>query len=113
MHPGVKGDVAARVRQLVEALRPYEPERVYLFGSAASGDADELSDLDIVIIKRTEATFFDRLEAVARLLPAELGGVDVLVYTPEEFDAMRDGGNAFAEMVAEEGRVIYGKPSHP
>ena len=31
-----------------------------------------------------------------------LGGVDVLVYTPEEFAAILTRGNAFAELVAAE-----------
>lgn len=101
-----KGD--ARIRRLVGALRAYEPESVHLFGSWARGEADELSDLDVVVIKRTAAPFFDRLREVAKLLPAGMGGVDVLVYTPEEFAAMRRDGNAFAEMIAEEARLIYG-----
>jgi predicted nucleotidyltransferase len=104
-----KTEFATRVDQLVEALRPYEPERVYLFGSWAREEADELSDLDIVVIKRTTSPFFDRLREVAGLLPASTGGVDVLVYTPEEFAAMQAEGNAFAEMIAEEARLIYGR----
>ncbi len=43
---------------------------------------------------------------MARLLPAETGGAGILVYTPEEFAAMRSEGNAFAEMIAEEARLI-------
>ncbi len=98
-----------RIREVVEALRSYQPERVYLFGSWARGEADELSDLDLVVIKRTTAPFFDRLMEVGRLLPAGAGGVDVLVYTPDEFAAMQRNGNAFAELIAEEGRLIYAR----
>ena len=97
----------ARIDWLIEALRVYQPERVYLFGSWGRGEEDELSDLDIVVIKRTTSPFFDRLREVARLLPAGTGAADVLVYTPEEFAAMRGEGNAFAEMIAEEARLIY------
>jgi len=32
------------VRQLLEALRSYQPQQVYLFGSYARGEPDELSD---------------------------------------------------------------------
>jgi len=46
---------------------------------------------------------------VASLLPAGTEAVDVLVYTPEEFATMRREGNAFAEMIAEEARLIYGR----
>lgn len=99
----------AKIDQLIEALRPYQPECVYLFGSWMRGEEDDLSDLDIVVIKHTTLPFFDRLREVGRLLPAGIGGVDVLVYTPEEFATMRREGNAFAEMIAEEARLIYGR----
>ncbi len=100
--------VPGKIRQLVDVLRPYQPERVYLFGSWTRGEEDELSDLDVVVIKRTTLPFFDRLREVGRLLPVEIGGADILVYTPEEFAAMQSEGNAFAQMIAEEGHLIYG-----
>lgn len=87
----------------------YDPERIFLFGSRARGEADELSDIDLVVIKRTGAPFFDRLRDVARLLPAGAGGVDVLVYTPEEFERMQQEGNAFAETIAVEGQELYAR----
>ena len=99
MHP--------RVRNLLLALEPYGSERIYLFGSMARGEGDALSDMDVVIIKRTSQTFFARLEEAGRMLPPNMGAVDLLVYTPEEFSRMLEDGNAFAEMIAEEGRVIY------
>ena len=98
-----------RIRRLVDALRPYQPERIYLFGSHARGEADELSDVDLVIIKQTSHPFWDRLREVGRLLPVELGAVDALVYTPEEFATMLTQGNAFAEMIAAERQVLYGR----
>ena len=96
-----------KIGKIVQALEAYEPESIYLFGSWASGEHDDMSDVDLVIIKSTDRAFFDRLHEVSQLLPAEVGGVCVLVYTPQEFDVMRKEGNAFAEMVAEEGRLIY------
>lgn len=99
----------SRIQRLVEALRAYQPERVYLFGSWARGEEDDLSDLDVVVIKRTTLPFFERLREVAKALPLTEGGVDVLVYTPDEFEAMQREGNAFAEMIAEEGRLIYAR----
>jgi len=95
------------IRYLLKFLLPYAPERVYLFGSWARDEADELSDLDIVIIKRTPLPFLDRIREVPSLLPRELGAVDVLVYAPEEWTWMKEAGNAFAEMVIEEGKLIY------
>ena len=56
------------MRQLLDALQVYQPERVYVFGSWARGEADELSDLDLVVIKSTTVPFFERLREVSRLL---------------------------------------------
>jgi len=98
-----------KIQRLLAALKPYGPERIYIFGSWARGEDDDLSDLDVVVIKATTLPFFDRLLTVARLLPEDLGAVDLLVYTPAEFAAMQERGNALAETVAAEGCLIYGR----
>ena len=91
-----------------ESAHPlWGPDRIYLFGSWATGEADELSDVDLVVIMTTSAPFFDRPGEVARLLPSDFGAVDILVYTPEEFTRMKANGNAFAEMVEGEGVILY------
>ncbi len=96
-----------KVQRIINCLLPYQPERLYLFGSWARGEEDELSDIDLVVIKQTSSPFFDRLREATRLLPPDMGGVDILVYTPEEFEKMKEEGNAFAELIAEEGALIY------
>ena len=96
-----------KVRQLIDSLLPYKPERLYLFGSWARREEDELSDMDVVVIKNTSSPFFDRLKEVSKLLPPRIGGLDILVYTPKEFVRMRREGNAFVEMILEEGFLIY------
>jgi predicted nucleotidyltransferase len=96
-----------KVRQLIDSLLPYEPDRLYLFGSWARREEDELSDMDVVVIKDTPSPFFGRLHEVSTFLPAEIGGLDILVYTPEEFTKMLKEGNAFAEMITEEASLIY------
>lgn len=82
-------------------------QKVYLFGSHARGEGDEDSDVDVVVIQETALPFFDRLRAVAACLDPEWP-VDLLVYTPAEFEHMRQAGNAFAELICEEGVVLYG-----
>ena len=56
-----------KIRQLVNSLLPYQPERLYLFGSWVRGEEDELSDLDLVVIKETTSPFFERLREVSGL----------------------------------------------
>ncbi|HID62195.1 MAG TPA: nucleotidyltransferase domain-containing protein [Anaerolineae bacterium] len=95
-----------RITQVVSALKDYEPERIILFGSQARGNADQYSDLDIVIIKETDERFLDRLETVYELVQPRFA-MDVLVYTPQEFTEMQERGNSFVEMLLREGVVVY------
>ena len=103
MNENARGKVAA----LLEHLRRVEPLCIYLFGSWARGEEDEASDLDVVVIMRTDMPFLERAPSLCRNLSVQIGAVDMLVYTPEEWEAMRRCGNAFAQTVLEEGRVVY------
>lgn len=42
-----------RIRQIIQVLHPYQPDRIYLFGSWARGEEADLSDLDVVVIRST------------------------------------------------------------
>lgn len=98
-----------RMEKVVECIKKYEPEKIILFGSQVRGEADEHSDLDFVVIKKTDKRFLERMIEVAKLIDDELGQVDVFVYTPEEFQRMVKWGNPFIENVLREGKVVYEK----
>ena len=100
-----------RIQILIDHLREHSPERIYLFGSWARGEGDELSDVDLVMIMESDRPFLERSLNVMKLLPMHLGAIDLMVYTPAEFRQMLLDGNAFAEMLLEEGEVIYGRGS--
>lgn len=71
-----------------------------IFGSAARGEVDEGSDIDLVLITR-----LPQLKAQAMLKSAsrELGRpVNVLAYTPEDWRAAVSGGNAFVKGILEQ-----------
>lgn len=91
--------------KLVRLLQQYEPERIILFGSRARGDADEYSDYDIVLIKRTSSPFLERLQAVVPYLAGYERPVEILVYTPEEFEQMQEIGLGW--IIRREGVVLY------
>jgi predicted nucleotidyltransferase len=85
-----------------------EVERVWLFGSYVRGRRDLCTDLDLLVIMRSE---HDMLTRTARLYERVAAAValdvdlDLVVYTPEEFAQMR--GRGFVQHVLSEGRVIY------
>jgi predicted nucleotidyltransferase len=96
-----------KLAQVLERIKTYEPEKVILFGSYARSEVDEQSDLDLVVIKRTDKRFLERLIEVAKIVGPDFGKVDIFVYTPEEFRFMQESGNPFIENVLKEGKVLY------
>lgn len=89
------------VKTIVEGYGPVE--KILLFGSAARGDADEYSDVDLIIIKRTTERFVRRLQSVP-LLPV---AADIFVYTPEEFQEMQEQENPFILGALQDAVVVY------
>lgn len=98
MHPVVK--------VIVEQLKLYNPERIILFGSYASGKPTKNSDVDLVVIKKTDLPFLERQKQVHMLLRT-MTPVDVFVFTPEEFEKGKHT-NLFLKEAAETGKIIYG-----
>ena len=94
------------ISRVVAALMPYQPERVLLFGSAARGEADEYSDLDLIVVKQTDERFIQRSIQATRLMPANVI-TDILVYTPEEWRRMVEEYNPFIEQVLKDAVVLY------
>jgi predicted nucleotidyltransferase len=100
---------STEIERIVSSLTLYQPERIILFGSAARGNTDEYSDIDLIVIKDTDQRFVQRLIDVTRYLPKDTT-VDVLVYTPDEIKAMVEEGNPFILKALEEGKVLYENP---
>lgn len=94
--------IEARRRKLQENLNKitntlvthYDPDMIILFGSMSTGEIHEWSDLDIVIIKETNKGFYDRLREVAQMCETDVG-IQYLVYTPEEFEHLRQESRFF------------------
>ncbi len=100
--------LAKALEQILQILiAQYQPEKIILFGSMASGDIGEWSDLDLVIIKDTPLPFFKRLKQVVSLCHSPVG-TDFLVYTPSEFAQMIAEDNLFIlDEVIGKGKVLY------
>src|SRR5438046_8601179 len=75
--------------RLVDLLKERDDVlRISLFGSYARGRRDLFTDLDVLVIMQTAEPFVERQCRLYGLLglPVDL---DLLCYTPEEFDAMK------------------------
>src|SRR5437870_5279191 len=64
-------------------------EKVSLFGSYARGRADLFTDLDVLVIMKTDKSFVERLRMLYTALRVPID-MDLLCYTPEEFDSLKE-----------------------
>jgi predicted nucleotidyltransferase len=80
--------------------------KVISFGSYAQGRRDLFTDLDLIIIMETEKDFLLRTGELYQLLSSDVD-MDLLVYTPVEFQALQDRG--FLRNAIDKGQVIYEK----
>jgi uncharacterized protein len=93
------------VRRLVQTLRP---ERIYLFGSRARGEASEESDFDLlVVVSTSELPGHVRDSAALRALKGLNASVDVLVLTREEFERKVKVVCSLPATVLREGKLLH------
>lgn len=102
---------------LVNSLKPSDPYKIILFGSHASGNPNEHSDIDIMVIldnDHVSKTFEERLnkKIAIRNMVLEINRkipLDILVYSREEFNIVKNYGNYFIDEIEKTGKVIYEK----
>ena len=91
------------VQVVVESM---SPERIILFGSFANGPIHEWSDLDLVVVAETDLPFYKRLKQVYMQVRPTVG-MDVIVYTPDEWESLKASRIFVREEIAEKGKVVY------
>jgi predicted nucleotidyltransferase len=98
------GDIARLARPVFER---YTIEKAILFGSFATGRQSRKSDVDLILIQRTQKRYFDRFDGLLRDLYRAIPGreIECFVYTPEELASISD--RSFIRRALNEGTVIY------
>ena len=104
---------------IVSRLRSVDPYRIVLFGSAALGERDVDSDIDLLVILDSQAvprTYGERMAAriavrdsireINRRLP-----IDLVVYTRAEYELLREQGASFLSGIESSGKTLYEKSS--
>jgi uncharacterized protein len=85
----------------------FAPERIVLFGSRARGDHEPESDYDLIVVLETPLERGERDGPIRDALPDDAHRVDVIVYTPSEFDVSRHDVGALAFAGETEGQILY------
>ena len=97
--------LAEIVRRLIAA---YQPDRIYLFGSKARGDADADSDYDLMVVVPDDASPPRRRSRLAYQALRGTGiAADVLVWTRSLFDRRARVVTSLPATVLREGRLLH------
>ncbi|MEO6638456.1 MAG: nucleotidyltransferase domain-containing protein [Ginsengibacter sp.] len=86
----------------------YQPEKIYLFGSYASGEQTVNSDIDLFILKNTVKRKLDRNREVRKCIKTYPPvGLDIFVFTPLELEeGLQETMNIGKEAITT-GKLIY------
>ena len=95
-------DAARRV-----AAAASSPPRVIVIGSYARGDADDGSDLDLLVIEREVVDKAAEYLKLHRAVGSIGVGVDVTVYSQEEFDRRCHVPGTLPYWAKKEGKLVY------
>jgi len=94
-------DELARIKSLLIELGA---QKIFLFGSAARDELGLTSDIDLIAIIESNKSFIERLgDIYLKIQPKD---VDLLVYTPNEFNRMFKD-NSFIQHAIKEGKLLY------
>lgn len=93
------------VGKIVTAVSPL---KVILFGSLASGQATDKSDLDLLIIHTSPATNRKIRQQLDKLLWGRRFGVDLIVRKPEQVaQNVADNNPFYTQNILSDGVVLY------
>ena len=108
IRPDRERELRAELDRIVNVLRERgDVEKVILFGSLARGEVTSTSDIDLIIVQDTDKPFLERLHDIySSVVPKK--ALDVLVYTPDEFQSLKED-RSFVKRALKEGRVLYAK----
>ena len=95
----------AELERIKSQLPALDVQKVILFGSLASGGVRKSSDIDLIIVKKSDKKFLDRMDEFYEKLDSKVS-LDIMVYTPEEFEKM-SRTNAFIKRAIQEGKILY------
>ena len=83
------------------------PDKIFLFGSYATGQANEDSDIDLLVVKDTLEPRHKRSIEIQRLLKGSKLPVDILVYTNDEFERERTINYSFVNSAIQGAKLLY------
>ena len=105
-----KQSVEQKLKEITEKIvKEYQPEKIILFGSHATGTAGPDSDVDLLVIMAPNKSRAAQEIEIRMALRHYRLPKDVIVTTPEDFAWRRKIPGTIERPAAREGRVLYEK----
>ena len=108
-------DIEALKPQIVERLKPLNPEKIILFGSYAYGTPNEESDIDLYVVTGDDVMpqswrekmdiylkYAEQIEDIMYKYP-----VDLITHTKKMNEKFLKLNSSFSRKIYQEGKVLY------
>jgi predicted nucleotidyltransferase len=91
-------------------FKKFSPERIYIFGSHALGQANRDSDLDLcIIVNLRNQRKIDLIRSIRREIYNSMElPLDILIYDEDEFNERAKHKNTFEFTISSQGKLING-----
>ena len=98
----------SKIHEIVKIIAgSFSPDKIILFGSYATGQANEDSDLDILVVKDTDLPRHKRNIEIRKALIGTKVPMDLLVFTNIEFESEKIRKYSFLNQVIETSKTLY------
>jgi len=98
----------AKIQDIINVIiAGYLPSKIILFGSNVKGTSNESSDLDLLVIKETDEPKYRRSATIRKLFNPQPCAMDILVYTPKEYELLLNYKSLIPYIATKEGKILY------
>ena len=85
----------------------FNPDKIILFGSYATGNPNNDSDIDLLIIKDSDLPRHKRSFDIQKSLIGSMIPMDILVYTTKEFEQEKKEKSSFLYSAIKTSKILY------
>jgi uncharacterized protein len=97
--------------QIVEQLKPLNPEKIILFGSYAYGIPNEESDLDLCIVEKAFDNIWEEKKKIRAMLKNIKIPKDILVSNMQDYEFYKKEINSVYYDIDTKGKILWQRSS--
>jgi predicted nucleotidyltransferase len=103
-HPHISSQAIEQIVQQI--VTQFQPEKIILFGSYASGQPRPESDVDLLVIMETSLKEAEQAVRICQAIEYHFG-LDLIVRTPAALARRLALGDSFLKEIVRTGKILY------